>query len=878
MAERYPLIMISGPAGSGKTSLIRQWIEAAQPKAAWYSLDEEDNDPDLFFRYLLATLAQTDERLEKSFCAMLTSQRGLRKSDVIPKIIDAVSRLSENIHLVLDDFHYVTNTKIHTTLAHFIQYIPDRLKLITVSRHRLPDPISAVAIKRELLKISALDLKFTDEETSDLFIPFSLSPAQIHKLNRHMEGWAVGLQLIRLSVKYKKDATDLTYIMNQAQDQLTSYLIQDILHMQSQKVRDFVFATALLDRFNPQLCAVVTNMADAERILVRLVRMNLFLIPLTSDCKWYRYHHMFSEVIRRRLTVDMPDMISEILRRTATWFAENNFLEDALRCAFRSKDYEFAADLMEDYYYQYIDHHDPMAGLRWMLKFPDKILEQRGLLRLQKCGFLLLLMEPVEVKKILYNLKEKDSPAFKRYSRLKREDCEDFRSMFCCIIQLFYSEDTLGAGQLEDLKHKYSSKNRLIGSAVEVFVMLILISKGELALSENLMLKSSIRNVGHKSLRQKFYLTNAKAVISRHRGRLCEAEALLNLELQWLHENKKTGIPSKFLLCRHLAYIFYLQNKMEKAREYAAIAFQHTEYDWLINEIKTGYELQFLLHIAAGRMDQAALRIKEIKTLSVKLNISQITAGVEVNAAQFAILQGNMDIVEQWSRQRNLKLYEPFSLLFAVECMTLARLRYACGRYSEAAQILETLRKRTLKRGLLEILHQIDILSVAVLHALNRSIEAKSILQQALAFSELEGYVRPYVNDAALITPILKKIAGKMERTSLSCHFQTVLTACKIFSDPTDTDMPSFPRHGASRTLGVLTRRELEILKWMAKGARNREIAHLAFISLNTVKTHVSRILTKLGVETRTQAILKAKEKKLISVDKLHSDSMVAGK
>ncbi len=861
-AKEYPLILLSGPGGSGKTSLICQWIKKEQLNVAWYSLDEEDNEPDLFFRYLLTSLARMDKRLDQNFSALLTTQQELEEKNVTPHIIESISNLAENFFLILDDFHNITNDEIHNALARLIQYIPAQLNLVILSRYQLPTPMDAAAIKKERLQVSAPDLKFTEKETSIFFkqsIPLSFSSGQIHDLNLHVEGWAAGLQLIALSVRSKGRVTDLSYITNQAHEQVANYLIHDILRMQSEKVRNFIFATTFLDRFNPELCIEITGTPDAARILARLTRMNFFLIPLETGRKWYRYHHMFAEVIRQQVSINNPDLMVETLRRAATWFAQKNYLEDAFRSAFKSKDFEFAADLMEDHLQLYIDRHDPAAGLRWISRLPDSVLNQRGFLRLQQCGFLLLLMQHAEVKQIVFELKGKDNPAFKRYSGPKQEFCREFWSHHNCLIQIFYAEKIMDAAQLLDLKNKLSPQTPILSVAIEMLMVFIFISKGELTMAEQCLAKISELTAGHKYMRHIFYLNKARALIARHQGRLHKAEMLLIQALELMNRKGKENISTTILFHRHLAYIFYLQNKLEKAREHAGISLQQTENDGLFTEIKAGYELQLLLHLAAGETEKADQRIQEIKTLSVKFNIPQLAASAEVNTAKLALEQGCPAIAEQWSQQRNLELNEPFSLLFAVECMTLARLFYARGQYSDAAHTLKTLRNRCQKRGLLELVLQIDILHSAVLHALGRRNAAISLLQQTLAFSMSAGYVRPYANDAGLIAPILKTLAGKQNDPALASHYKTVLTACNIPLDQPDTSYLN-----SKGIYGVLTRREIEILTWMIKGDSNKEIAHQAFISVTTVKTHVSRILSKLGVKTRVQAIAKAKAMNLL--------------
>ncbi len=847
-AEGCPLILISGPAGSGKTSLACQWIKQNSLKVAWYSLDEEDNVPDLFFRYLLTTLIQAEKQLERHLGLLLTNKRELTCETVIPNLIESLFHLPVSIRLILDDFHQIENEEIHAALARLIQYIPARLQLAVLSRVYLPVPMDAVALKKERVEISASDLKFTQQESAELFknvIPLSFSADQIRDLNQHIEGWAAGLQLIGLLVGSKGNISDLSPILNQAHKKVSYYLIHDILSRQSEQIKNFIFTTALLERFTPELCAEVTGAQDADGILAQLERMNLFLIPLDTQGRWYRYHHMFSEVIRRQVSLETPGLILATLRKAALWLAADNHLEDALRSALKFNDFEFAADLMEDYLPQYIRQIDPTAGLRWILKLPPGILKQRTLLRLYQCTFLLILVEISDLKEILAAIESRGSMALERYPVPKRLLCEDFILYFKCMLRILHIERSEDTVKIKMLSGKISAKNQLFSVGIEMLMALVLISKGDLSLAEASLARVSSWLAAYEMMGKKIYLAKSEALIARHRGRLHQAEAILGRVLEDLDRQENGNTSMAFLLHRHLGHIFYLQNRLSEARECAAIAVRHCEYSGLLDDILAASELRLLLHLAARENEQAAECIQQMRAYSVRLGMPQITASADLCAARIAVSQGNLGAAVLWSQRRDLKPDDPFSLLFANECLTQARLLYAREQYPGAVHLLETLRRRCLKRDLLELVLQIDIFYCAVLHAMNQYGKATSLLSQALFFSETEGYVRPFVDNSREIAPILRRLEDELPRASLPVHFEKIFAACDIPLERT-TALPL----SESAEHKDLTRREIEILKLMAQGFQNKEIAHKAFISTNTVKSHVRNILSKLGGKT----------------------------
>jgi len=862
-SKDYPFVFLSGPAGSGKTSLVCQWLQEEDLRVAWYSLDQEDNEPDSFFRYILAAFVKADKSLNETMGPMLGNQQQLSGDLVVPLIIESMTHTDRTIHLILDDFHQVTNKKILNALARLIQYMPAHLQLVALSRrHRLPAVMDVVVFKKERLEITASDLKFTNKETNYFFtniIQTAIPAEKIRKLNQHAEGWAAGLQLIGLEVRSKGTGFDLPKILNQANEQVASYLVYEILSMQPEKIRNFVFATALLDRFNPEVCAAMTGQNDATGILAYIASMNLFLIPLDADNRWYRYHHMFSEVIRRRVTIDDPALVSSSLQKAAKWFAENRLIEDAVRSAFRSGDFDFAADFMEDHIFQYVEQLNPSGGLRWILRLPPDLLNRRVLLRLYQCHLLMILLEFSKLKEILSTLEIGSNQCLKRYSPEKQTLCKDFTIFHKCSLGILYATRLEEITQFKALSKKISSHNSYLKWGIKLNFAFNLIIKGDISLAETSLADTSEPTSSTNQLLKIIFVDKAKAHIARLRGRLNQAEAIITHAHTEIDRHGMRHTPLAYILHRHLGYIFYLQNRLAEAKQCLTTAVRYSEYSDLIDQVISGNELRLLIFQAEGEKEQAAEYFKQLSTYALKFGLPDFTRALEACAARMAIDQKNLTPAVLWSRQRKIDPDEPFSLLFAMECQTQARLYYGQKTYKKAFLLLEGLRNRCIKRGLLDLVLQIDILRSAALNALNQHETAKSVLMEVLAFSENKGYVRPFINDAEHIAPILSEIGKELPDSAVSPYLENILNACRI-----PHRQPEWLNGNESRGNTPLTRREVEILAWMAQGAKNKEISQKESISISTVKTHVHRILNKLGVQTRTKAIIKAKSMNII--------------
>ena len=315
-------------------------------------------------------------------------------------------------------------------------------------------------------------------------------------------------------------------------------------------------------------------------------------------------------------------------------------------------------------------------------------------------------------------------------------------------------------------------QNPLYIGALETQIVFLLILKGELTIAEELLAGQTEIALPKPtySMRKKIYHAKAKTLIAQQRGRFRQAEAIVRQVQQALKQQGYGKRPMAFLLHRHLGSIYYHQNLLEEAWKCAAdiMKYRECEYFGLFDEIRAGGELRLQLHRAAGEYEHAFECIRQMRNYAVKLDIPQIADSADACAAQLAIDQDNLSAAGLWFKRRNLRLDERFSLLFAMECLSLARLHYAQKKYPQADALLKSLRNRFLKRGLAELVLQIDILQSAALYMMNQHETAEAILKETLAFAETEGYLRPFINESKLIGPILRRIADRCSNTPLN--------------------------------------------------------------------------------------------------------------
>ncbi len=848
------LIVISGIAASGKTSLVSQWINDNNLSAAWYSIDKTDNESDLFFRYLVAALARSDNNLAISIRSWLNEPRQFTAGETIPFLIEVFSDHPGDIYLVLDDYHLIHSKAIHDALSYLLDYIPPKLHVVMLSRYAVPILLGHFRVRNQIVEITASDMQFTEEETTRFFteiMPLQISTDDIKDLARYTEGWAGGLQLFALSLKDKRTLHDLDNILNRACQETTDFLIDEVVQAQPEKIQTFLRATALLDRFNANLCREVTGFNDAAEILDYLYRKSFFLIPLDAEHMWFRYHHLLSEAIRKMVKNSFPAIYGDIQRKAAFWFAIRGYAEDAFRHAFSSEDLEFAADLLEDYLLFVPDHSGYGAGMRWIAKVPHHILNKRVLLRLHDCGQKVESFKLAEVEETLRDIEAHLPKAMRCYKGEKRTLCQDLFTFFTYMIRYYY-KDPKGADvdRLGEAYHMISRQNKQFAGYIKIFIALSCLVQGNPRDAAEALKDASAAIFSTESIWARILWYRLSAVVEGFQGNLNRSEAICQEALDMLEYRGMSYTPLRFPLYLPKAWNSYYRNDLAAAKEYASSAIAYCERTRLARDVMEGGLLLSLVCLTGGDMDGMESSMKKVRQAVKELDVD-LGLSVDVWSARLSMLRGNLREACRWADQRKVSIKEPFSMCLARECTIQAEIWFRQGLYHETARMLEGLRTLCSDRNLMIVVLDIDLLYSATLYALNDHEGAKTTMEQALRFAETEGYVRPFVNYSLYISPLLLEMAKDCGRGRESSFLFTLMECCGITVGHT----------GASKrglrpvAIGGLTNREVEILTLMAMGCRNKEIANKTFVSPNTIKTHIQHIFEKLHVTTRAQAI-----------------------
>ncbi len=849
-----PLIVISGVAGSGKTSLVCQWAMRDKLPVAWYSLDEADNQSDLFFRYLLAALSTVDDRLASACGKLLRHGKKLVGRDVLSHLSAHLLELHNDAYLVLDDYHFVSSREIHETLFGFLDHLPVRMHIVITSRHGVPFSVPHFKVRNQVVEISASDMEFTERETERFFeetMPISLTRDEARTVWRHVEGWVGGLQLFGLSRKDRDVPRDLASALQRLDRDATDYLVDEVISVQSEKIRNFLQATALLDRFNAELCEEITGMADSSDILAYIYRNNLFLEPLDPARRWYRYHHLLSTAVREQAARLSPKQFSSVHQKAALWFARKGYLEDAFQHAFASDDLEFAADMLEDYLMDLFDRYEVASFRRWLSMLPNHVFMERTLLRLQACRFDIESIHLLQVKALLDDIDRRPSEAFARYQGYKKRLCEDHLLFFKCILPFWLEPLSVETEELEKALARISLEKTFLPGTIKVIIGSSYFFRGEMARASQTAREAMTTVLSSNSLFTTMLWFRLTAGVERWQGHLRGAEAALEKGFLFLRQKGLSESPLSSILCFEMAWVAYQRNDLDKALDYVSIALKYLDQAGFSNEIATGYFLLSLIRLARGEAEEARRSAQKIEEISTSSGESYSVALADAFCARLHICRGDLEWAQQWSERRRLALGEAFSYRFVHECLAIAELFYGQAKFQDAVRILRFLRDECERREMRELQMEADLLLCAALDQLQERVIAKSILEKSLSFAQTEGYVRPFANRGKDLSPLFVDLAADLRsKGRKTTYLESVMKACGVGRNEGRLRSRRAGREGSG-----LTEREFEILGLLAQGHKYREIADKCFISLDTVRTHVKHVFEKLGAENRTQAV-----------------------
>jgi LuxR family maltose regulon positive regulatory protein len=825
--------LISAPAGYGKTTLVTEWLQAGEHRVAWLSLDENDNDPRHFLAYLFAALRQVQAEIGQAAEAMLQSPQPPPGEVILTVLVNEIAAVPRPFTLILDDYHIIHAPPIYQQLAFLLDHQPPQMHLVVITREDpFGLPLARLRARGQMVEIRQEDLRFSLEECADFLnqvMGLNLSPSDVAALERRTEGWIAGLQLAALSMQGRDDLPGFIEAFTGSSHYVLDYLIEEVFERQPAEVQDFLLKTSILDRLTAGLCDVVTQQKHSREMLQTLDQSNLFIIPLDQPRTWYRYHRLFAELLRQRLHFTETLSEKELHHLASQWFANEGLFSEAIYHALAGADWDRAADLISDNAVLMLRCGELMTLLGWLKSLPDETIYARPQL-CRDYGWTLMLTGQLDAAAPYLDCAERASlgndeqlgQAMVAQAYLARTRGDYPRA-------IALSKQALELVAETDVLHR---------SLVTFTVGFALLNAGHFAEAEQALLEAceAARASGNDYARQT--ALGLLSAIQKNQGRLRRAAEFCQQALQEAH-----GSPTAAQVQVFLASILYEWNDLDAASDQLTQAFKASQY---IGNLAIQPEIhQIMTHIHQARGDSASAldQLNEFRQLLHNLDSPPARAMVAALHADIALAHGDIPSASHWAQQMT-EAVDPAALDVQYGLMQ-ARLSLAQGKQAEAGKMLAGMYDSTAQMGLVSIMIEVRALQAL---AADTPKDAIHFLQSALKMAQPEGFIRTFVDKGEPMKFLLERL--KAEGGELKDYVLTLLSAFGESSGGSK-DQP---------LVEPMSERELEILRLLADGLSNREIAERLVISVGTTKSHVHHILEKLGTDSRMQAAAKARE------------------
>jgi len=869
------MILVCTPAGFGKTTLLADWAASARWPVAWLSLDPDDNDPARFWRYVVAALDRVAGGTGDRVLPLLSPPSVTSNRMVVTALVNQLRVMPEEVALVLDDYHVMESGSIHDDVAFLLGHLPPQLHIAITSRTDPPLPLARLRARGQLAELRAADLRFTPEEASALLRQvwgLDLTPEAIVALASRTEGWAVGLQLAALSLRERPDPDAFLDAFTGTHRYVLDYLSEEVLERQPDRVRRFLLQTSILERLSGPLCDAVTGDADGQGMLEELERANLFLIPLDEERRWWRFHHLFADLLRARLGRTKGGRVPELHRRAAAWCEQHGLIDDAIRHALASGDTLWAARLVEHHLSETLRRGESLTLRRWLSLLPDGVVRSRPALCLAEGLMDLHLGHLDSVERLL----EHAERAFDTQAERQELGVPTDGGMVTEV-------PTAVALLRAELASDRGDPERTAEFARSALARLAEEERGPRLWARWLQLLADWMSGRMEQAASGFaqILTEARTTADPHPlttschtlGWVQQAQGRLGAALQTYREGQRFATQGGRFLPFHageahlgIAQVLYARDQLDDALQHVTEGIELTRQVVEFRLPAFGLVNLAWTRQAMGDRDGALEAIDEACRLLPATDVVTMFSPAQTERAGLLLAQGRVEEAERWVRGRGLTDEDDISYPRERDYLVLARVLLARHRPGQALGLLERLDALAESQGRVGSLIEIRVLRSLALQSAGAHDDALSILAEALALARPEGYIRVFADEGPPMAALLQSLirarqpgrAAAIPRAARE-HLNRVVQAFRPRMGRPERAAPV-----ATGPIEPLTRRELEVLGFIAAGRPNREIAEQLVVTLETVKKHVSHIFDKLGAANRTQAVARARELRLI--------------
>lgn len=862
-----PLTLITAPAGFGKTTLAAACIANCGMPAAWLSLDKEDNQVERFLAYLIAALQEADPAIGKEAAQLVMGIHPANPEVVLTYLINELDASDSQVVLVLDDYQVISNQAVHEALSTLIDRCPKTLHLVIATRSDPPLPAARLRARGQMVELRVTDLRFTEPEASQFFskvMGMNLDAGSVAALEERTEGWAVGLQMAALSLRDQEDISGFIASFSGTNRYILDYLLEEVLASQPPDIQQFLLHTSILERMNAALCEALCEKSewgvesgdgaaystfDTQALLDYLDRRNLFVVPLDEYRRWYRYHHLFADLLRARLLQSQADLAPILHVRASAWFERNGLFPEAIQHLFSAQEIHRAANLIEHYGLAGLAGGDPSV-IRMAESLPPDLLLTHP--RTGLCQAWLLIIKG-RIKEALPLLQKMEL-------QLAGSDQEQGSLWMLATIksaQAFLSPPPGSAGftPLPDyqLLEEIPAGELVLRNAADFLYGMALARQGEMERATELAARCIERE---KKFQGSLAIPTLAPFLSRillMQGRLHAAAALCHEFLDPLVESDKRFIYTSGSMKVDLGEVLYEWNNLEEAEGNIREGLQANE-PWR-NIMTDGFGLAILARLLQAKGDhhgalEAVARL-ERRLLEYARPPREFDEDLHTLKIHLQLASGNKREPAQWAEQ--VQLSEDYDLHPERYRLVLGRLRLLEGRFAEVEKLLDGTAPPFSAGSAVSRQLETKLLLAAAAAGQGRLLEALELVEACLALAEPEGYTRIFIDAGEPARSLLNTYLG----TAAPVHGAYARKILGVFSQE------SLRKRGGSQPGGLLdplTERELEVLGRISLGRTNQEIARELVVATGTVKAHTASIYRKLEAANRTDAVRRARE------------------
>ncbi len=850
LARQNRMIVVSAPAGYGKTTLIRSWIETLDAAVAWYTLEEGDHDPHQFIIYLANAIQSALPECSEAALNLLDTHPAQSDELILTLLVNEITENKQPLVLVLDDFHLSETPEIIQIMTFLADHLPNHACLVLTTRTEPKIALSKYRARNAITEIGLHDLRFTKEETAQFFINnygVSLSERSLQDLDQKAEGWIAGLQLIAMWLKDNADFNGNLRQLSGNAHYITAYLMDEVLNKQSAQIKNFLLRTSILEKLNPSLCSAVMEipLQETQDLLSETARKNLFLISLDENQKWYRFHRLFSRLLQSKLFETHPDIIPTLHFRASRWFDEKGITEHALQHGLASEDEKMLSDVLEKNAESLLRKGQYDLFLKYSRHLEEETLNQRPLLQLYRATAMLVTEYPRE--KILAILDQIESCT------------EDFAGEILAIRAILQSYDgkpEKGIALSRKALNKINSERILFRNMVERNLGVAFTLQNDLKNAniwfENLLLSSYQLKDWGGVLAAYNYLTYIRKV----QGRLNEAGVIYAKALKFIQEKGLKYMPHSIKIISGYGHLLLTWHRIKEAKAYfkraialakkSDVIYAFTAYLNLSQALAMENDhrsalavIQELRHLSRGK-DDLYEQIHQEHTDAVEAKIF-LESGKVKRAYDWMLSRG---ILQQKSLESALRFESGFFMPITAQILLKK------GEYDQVIDLIQPLIPKFIQQGANAFLIRSLVALAIAYHRKGDSEKALYKLQKAIRLAKSENNLGDFLFFGCEIRTLLYQAMSSGLEESFSG---------KLLSYCVDQQNSREKQRQQAQRIDPLSQREMDVLALIAEGMTNQEIATELFLSKNTIKSHSIKIYRKLNVNNRNQAVSKAR-------------------